>query len=180
MIFLSFGSNLASPDGALNRFENINNAIDILYSHGFVTTNKSSFYETPSYPDQKKPKFINAVISVKDIISRRSNHDTLESLIANIDLIDNLYGRKRDKKNEPRSIDIDIIDINGQVFDHITKDSKKIKVPHERMALRNFVLFPLREICPKWVHPITGKNIDELIDELSDIDKKSILKVQYS
>tara|TARA_B100001123_G_C15334124_1_gene1032211 strand:+ start:3677 stop:4219 length:543 start_codon:yes stop_codon:yes gene_type:complete len=180
MIFLSFGSNLSSPDGALNRFENINYAINILYTNGFVTTNKSSFYETPSYPDQKKPKFINAVTSVKDLIPRESDQDTLEGLISMINLIENMYGRKRDEKNEPRSIDIDIIDINGQVFDHITADSKKIKVPHERMALRNFVLFPLREISPKWIHPITRKNIDELIDELSDIDKKSILKVDYS
>ena len=69
MIFLSFGSNLASPDGALNRFENINNAIDILYSHGFVTTNKSSFYESFAYPNKNDPKFINIVILVKTELS---------------------------------------------------------------------------------------------------------------
>ena len=107
------------------------------------------------------------------------------SLIYSIHLV-HLGSRKSDIKNDKVSKVTnlikrsDIIDINGQVFEHIIEDSKRIKVPHERMALRNFVLFPLREICPKWVHPVTGKNIDKLIDELSDIDKKSILKVDYS
>ena len=64
--------------------------------------NKSSYYETPSYPDQKKPKFINAVTSVKDLIPRESDQDTLEGLISMINLIENMYGRKRDEKNEPR------------------------------------------------------------------------------
>tara|TARA_B100001123_G_scaffold406702_1_gene498233 strand:- start:13 stop:555 length:543 start_codon:yes stop_codon:yes gene_type:complete len=180
MIFLSFGSNLASPDGVRNRFENIDNAINILDTHGFIPTNKSSYYETPSYPNQKNPKFINVVTSVKELIPKESDEDTLESLIYMINLIENMYGRKRDKKNEPRSIDIDIIDFNGKVLNYKTSDSKTIKIPHERMALRNFVLFPLREICPEWFHPITEKKIDELIKALSDDDKKSILKVKYT
>ena len=59
-------------------------------------------------------------------------------------------------------------------------NSQMIKIPHERLSLRNFVLFPLKEICPNWIHPLTRKNIDHLIDELSEIDKKSILKVQQT
>jgi len=180
MIFLSFGSNLPSPDGATNRFENIDTAISILFSHGYTTIKKSSFYETPSYPDHKNPKFINVVTSVKDETPSESDENTLDRLISMIGLIEDMYGRKRVKKNEPRSIDIDIIDFNGRVLDYKSSDSKIIRVPHERLGLRNFVLFPLREICPEWFHPKTGKKIDELIDELTDIDKKSILKVQYS
>ena len=91
--------------------------------------------------------------------------------------IENRYGRKRNKKNEPRSIDVDIIDFNGKVFEFILTGGETIKIPHERLALRNFVLFPLKEICPNWIHPLTRKNIDHLIGELSEIDKKSILKV---
>ena len=180
MIFLSFGSNLPSLDGIRNRFENIDDAISILSAHGFTTTKRSSYYETPSYPDNNNPKFINAIASLKEETPSESHEGTLEGLIYMISLIEGKYGRKRDKKNEPRSIDIDIIDLNGRVLDYKTSDSKTIKIPHERLALRNFVLFPLREICPEWFHPKTGKSIDELIDELSDIDKKSILKVQYS
>ena len=59
-----------------------------------------------------------------------------------------------------------------------TSTKELISIPHDKMALRNFVLFPLKEICPNWMHPHTGIHIDKLIDKLPDVDKKSILKVQ--
>ena len=177
MIFLSLGSNLPSPDGRLDRFKNIDNAINMLSVNGYTTIKKSSYYETPSYPDQNNPKFINVIIAVKHKNNDKSEIDMLNELVKNIELIEAKLGRTRRKKNEPRSIDIDIIDSNSKVFDFKTKDSKIIKIPHERLTLRNFVLFPLKEISPEWQHPITRKKIDELIDELSLIDKKSILKV---
>ena len=180
MIFLGLGSNLSSSDGTRNRFKNIDTAIKIIFSHEFTMIKKSSYYETPSYPNQNNPKFINVVISLKNKIPNTSEADTLNGLVYIITLIENKYGRKRIKKNEPRTIDIDIIDYNCKASDFKTVDSKTIKIPHERLTLRNFVLYPLKEICPDWNHPVTGKNIDELIDELSDIDKKSILKVQYT
>ena len=95
-------------------------------------------------------------------------------------LIENKYGRKRKKKNEPRSIDIDIIDYNGKILEIKLTESETIKVPHKRLYMRNFVLFPLKEISPDWIHPLSRKNINELIDELSEIDKKSILKIQHT
>ena len=94
--------------------------------------------------------------------------------------IENTFGRKRIQKNEPRSIDVDIIDYNGKILEFSLNHEETIKIPHERLNVRNFVLFPLKEICPNWIHPLTRKNIDHLIDELSEIDKKSILKVQQT
>ena len=102
----------------------------------------------------------------------------LDYLVYTIFFIEKKIGRQRDKKNDPRTIDIDIIDYNNQVSEFKTKDSRLIKIPHKKLTLRNFVLFPLREICPNWKHPETGKYIDELIDKLPDVDKKSILKIQ--
>ena len=104
----------------------------------------------------------------------------LKRLMEGILKIENIFGRKRNKKNEPRSIDVDIIDYNGKVLELSFMNSEKIKIPHERLYLRNFVLFPLKEICPDWIHPLTRKNIDDLIGELSEIDKNSILKVQQT
>ena len=54
------------------------------------------------------------------------------------------------------------------------------KVPHEKLIYRNFVLFPLQEITPNWIHPITKDSIDVLINNLSNEDKKSILKIKKS
>ena len=56
----------------------------------------------------------------------------------------------------------------------------EIKIPHEKASTRNFVLFPLKEICPNWKHPQTDEDIDKLIDKLSESDKKSILMVEYN
>ena len=71
-------------------------------------------------------------------------------------------GRIRTKKNDPRIIDIDIIDFNGLV-----KKTNKLKLPHSKTHLRNFVLYPILEIDPKWSHPILKKNAQFLIDKLS-------------
>ena len=180
MIFLSLGSNLPSPDGNSNRFENIDSTIKIISSNNYTLIKKSSYYETPSYPDKNNPKFINVIISLKSKESSISQKDDVKKLIHIIVQIENTYRRKRNKKNEPRAIDVDIIDYNGKILEFRLNSGELIKIPHERLNLRNFVLFPLREICSNWIHPATGKNIDELIDALSDDDKKSILKVEYT
>jgi len=180
MIFLSLGSNLSSGDGKFNRFQNIDSTIKILSSYNYELIKKSSYYETPSYPDKNNPKFINVVISIKNKNSNMPEKIELKRLMEGILKIENIFGRKRNKKNEPRSIDVDIIDYNGKVLELSFMNSEKIKIPHERLYLRNFVLFPLKEICPDWIHPLTRKNIDDLIGELSEIDKNSILKVQQT
>ena len=51
-------------------------------------------------------------------------------------------------------------------------------VPHEKLIYRNFVLFPLQEIVPNWIHPITKEKISNLIAKLPEEDRKSILKVK--
>ena len=62
MIFLGIGSNLRSSFG--NRFKNINLAISLIEKNNIKLIKKSSFYETPSYPDKENPKFINVVIEI--------------------------------------------------------------------------------------------------------------------
>ena len=88
MIILSLGSNLSSLKGD-NRFDNIKNSIKSLCAKGFKEIKTSSFYETPSYPDQNNPKFINIAISIKFIglLSTKSiikDEDILNYLIFNI------------------------------------------------------------------------------------------------
>jgi 2-amino-4-hydroxy-6-hydroxymethyldihydropteridine diphosphokinase len=67
MIILGLGSNLHSSFG--DRFQNINLAISYLESYKIKVLNKSSFYETPSYPNNKNPKFINLVIGISTNLS---------------------------------------------------------------------------------------------------------------
>ena len=170
MFFLGLGSNLSSSFG--DRFENLNLAVSYLETYYIKINKRSYFYETPSYPDIKNPKFINLVVEVSTNLS-------LEDLVSALIFVEEKLERKRIKKNEPRTCDIDIIDYNGKVMD-FTYQNLIFKVPHEKLIYRNFVLFPLQEIAPKWIHPETKDSIDVLINKLSNEDKKSILKIKKS
>ena len=170
MIFLGLGSNLPSSYG--DRFTNINLAISYLEVYGIQIINKSNFYETYSYPNKEDPKFINVVICVKTLLP-------LVDLMSVLLFIEEKLERKRIKKNDPRTCDIDIIDYNNQVLDFKYKNLN-LTVPHKKLIFRNFVLLPLQEISAEWRHPITKENISILIDKLPEEDKKSILKLKKS
>ena len=168
MIFLGLGSNLPSSYG--DRFANINLAISYLEVYGIQIINKSSFYETYSYPNKEYPKFINVVISIKTDLS-------IVDLMSLLLFVEERLERKRIKINDPRTCDVDIIDYNNQVLDFKYKNLN-LTVPHKKLIFRNFVLFPLQEISSEWKHPITKENISTLIAKLSKEDKKSILMVK--
>ena len=170
MIFLGIGSNLSSTFG--NRFDNINLAISIFESYNIKVTKKSSFYETPSYPEKKDPKFINVVIEISTDLPPVD----FASVIIHIE---KKLERKRNKKNDPRTCDIDIIDFHGQNI-KFKYESLDFTVPHEKLSYRNFVLFPLKEVMPNWIHPKSKESINMLIEKLSSEDKNSILKVKNS
>ncbi len=152
MIHLNIGSNLNSKYGS--RFDNISIAINCLINSKIKINKISSFYETPSYPNQNFPRFLNVGLTISYI------NDYLD-LLKSIKLIEKKLGRIITKKNDPRIIDIDIID-----FRNIVKKSKELTLPHPKCHLRNFVLFPILQIDPNWSHPILKKNARFLINKL--------------
>ena len=170
MILLGLGSNLSSKFG--DRFKNIDLAIYYLETYQIKVVKKSSFYESLSYPDKKNPKFINVVIEISTSLEP-------VDLVSVLIFIEEKLERKRKHKNDPRTCDIDIIDFNDQIIDFKYKNLD-FEVPHKELSYRNFVLFPLREILPKWIHPKTKESIKMLIDKLSNEDKNSILKIKKS
>ena len=160
MIHLNIGSNLDSKFGG--RFENISFAINLLKNSKLKIIKISNFYKTPSYPNKKLPFFLNVGIF--------ANYKFDEiSLIKQINLIEKKIGRIRLKKNNPRVCDIDIIDFKRKV---ILK--KNLQIPHPKCHLRNFVLYPIKEIDQKWTHPILRKNVKYLINKL---DQKSRIEI---
>ena len=170
MFLLGLGSNLSSSFG--DRFVNLDLAVSYLESYKIKIVKKSRFYETQSYPDIKNPKFINIVVEASTYLSP-------EDLASVLIRVEEKLERKRKKKDEPRTCDIDIIDYDGKVMNFSYK-SLIFKVPHEKLIYRNFVLFPLQEIAPNWKHPKTKVSIDVLINKLCNEDKKSILKIKRS
>ena len=166
MIHINIGSNLNSKFGT--RFDNISIAINLLINSKLKIKKISSFYETPSYPNKKLPKFANiGLIAQYDF--------DYGKLFKEISLIEKKIGRIKSKKNDPRVCDIDIIDFNGLI-----KTNKLLKLPHPRSHIRNFVLYPIKEIDPKWIHPIFKKNVDFLINELSQNSRIEITRLHKS
>ncbi len=153
MIHLNIGSNLDSNYGS--KFDNIYIAINLLINSKIKVKKISNFYETPSYPNKNNPKFLNVGL----IIDYENDYLNLFKIIKKIEK--NL-GRIMTKKNDPRVIDIDIIDFNGEI-----KKTKELILPHPRCHLRNFVLFPILQIDPNWSHPILKKNAQYLINNLN-------------
>ena len=166
MIHINIGSNLPSRYGS--KFENISIVIKLLVRSKFKITKISNFYETPSYPNKKHPKFLNIGL-LGEYKFNCSN------LMKEILLIEKKLGRIRSNKNDPRVCDIDIIDFNGLV-----KKNESLILPHPRSHTRNFVLYPIKEIDPKWVHPILKKNVDFLIDELTQNSRIEITRLHKS
>ena len=157
-VYLGIGSNLG------NRIINIEKAKSYLIQNNVKLISLSKYYETPSWPDAKNPKFINIVLKVK------CKHKPME-LLNLCKFIEVKLGRKKSEKNSPRECDIDIIDFNGLVL----KD--KLIIPHESMHKRNFVLFPLFEIEKEWLHPSQKVGVKTLIFSLPNNDIRSIKQI---
>ena len=164
MIHLNIGSNLNSIHGS--KFDNISIAIQLLIEAKLKIEKISNFYETPSYPNKKLPKFLNIGV----LVNKNLN---ILKLYKDINLVQKKMGRIKSKRNDPRVIDIDIIDFNGQI-----KDSKDLILPHPRAHLRNFVLYPIVEIDPKWLHPIYRKNAQFFINKLSQKSRIEITRLK--
>ena len=101
---------------------------------------------------------------------RNPNQSSLDLLKFILNIEEN-FGRTRKKRNEARILDLDIIDYKKKII----FIQNKLIIPHPRMHKRAFVLLPLMELNPKWIHPIKKKGLTELIDNLKE--KQKLIKI---
>ena len=150
---IAVGSNINSPEG-FNPIENCKKAINELSKFNIKIIHKSSWYLSEPIPKSSKPKYYNSVILCN------SNHN-VNKVLKITRIVERKFGRVRVFKNMPRCIDLDIISFNGNV-----KNSLLLTIPHPRMHLRKFVLLPLCEIDPHWLHPLLKKNVKFFLDKV--------------
>ncbi len=148
-IILSIGTN----EGDLKR--NIRSAISELSNFARII-NISKFYRTEPYGYKPQKKFINLALEVDTSL-------TPDEFLKNCKLIETKLGRKKNVKWGPRTIDIDIIFWGNMII-----DKPYLKIPHYDMQNREFVLKPLMDICPDFIHPIFKKPIFLLYKELKN------------
>ena len=164
MILLSLGSNLPSKFG--DSKNTILKCYEFFNNNDIKILKKSSFYETFAIPNKSDPKFVNSVISVETKFSA-------EELIKYILKVEEKFDRKREQINAPRTCDIDIVDFNSEIINIFNKNIP-LEIPHPRLEQRSFVLYPIREIDKNWKSPLSGKKIDQLIENLDAETKKNI------
>ena len=155
MILISFGGNLPSQFGPPEI--TIALALEQMKKHGINILKFSNLYVTLAEPNNNQPKYINAVANVETDLSPEKLLDILLS-------IERIYGRIRSYKNAPRSLDIDILCYNNLV----NKDNPIL--PHPRLHEMAFVLVPMIEVAPNWIHPESGLYINDLILKLGNLD----------
>jgi 2-amino-4-hydroxy-6-hydroxymethyldihydropteridine diphosphokinase len=148
MIVIALGANLPSRAGSPR--DTLNATLGELAAHGVRIADISSYYVTKAWPDPSDPPFVNAVARVETELLPRELMTLLHG-------IEESFGRRREKKNAPRTLDIDLIDYNSRV------EPGPPQLPHPRLADRAFVLVPLAEIAPNWRHPATSRAISDLL-----------------
>jgi len=162
-VFLCLGGNLG------DRMQNLGTAKALIAEGCGKITAQSKIYETEAWESKSKNRFLNQVIKIQ-------TRNTAEILLIKLLLIEKRLGRTRTKhKNGDRTMDIDILFFNKE---HINADG--IEIPHPRMHLRKFVLKPMVDIAPDFVHPVYNKTIATLLKECNDnLKVKTVPQVNY-
>ena len=144
--FIGFGSNLGEREQIIRCAAE---ALDLLPNTKLARI--SSLYDTKPLGDLDQPNYLNAVAMVLTELEP-------QRLLWNLLLIESKLGRKRRRHWEPRPIDLDLLFYGDAVI-----DEPELVVPHPGAHERAFVLVPMSELAPDFVHPVLGKSISELL-----------------
>ncbi len=161
MKILAFGSNLKFNNNS--PLENIESAYEHLEKCNIKILKKSHIYQSEAYPNKSDPIFCNSAVSVE---TNLNPFDLLNKVLE----IEKLFGRIRKEKNNPRTLDIDII-----CYDNLIFTQENLKIPHPYLQKRPFVFLPIKDLDKNWKHPVLLKTIDQISKEFS---KDELIKVK--
>lgn len=148
--YLLLGSNLGDSK------KYISEALRLIEREIGPIITRSSLYQTASWGKSELPDFINQVIQVETLFAPG---DLLEGILA----IEQQLGRRRIEKWGSRTIDIDILFYGNEII-----NERDLIIPHPYLHERRFTLMPLNDIAPDFIHPLSGKTMQELLNDLSD------------
>jgi 2-amino-4-hydroxy-6-hydroxymethyldihydropteridine diphosphokinase len=149
-IYLLLGSNIG------NSKKQLSIAIKFIRSEIGKTVRKSAIYQTAAWGNRDQPDFLNQVIIAE---TKLDAAEAIQIILS----IEKKMGRIRTTKNAPRIIDIDILFFNKDVI-----DTSILTVPHPQIQNRRFVLIPLNELSPNFIHPVLQKSLHTLLLNCKD------------
>jgi len=151
MILIALGANLPSNVGPPRA--TLEAALRSLAQEGGDIVARSRFYRSSPVPKSDQPDYLNAVVAIKSELDP-------PAVLAVLGAIETRFGRRRGERNAARPLDLDLI-----AYDELIRDVAPI-LPHPRMHERAFVLMPLAEIAPDWIHPCLRLSVAALIQAL--------------
>jgi 2-amino-4-hydroxy-6-hydroxymethyldihydropteridine diphosphokinase len=158
-VFLGLGSNLG------NREEIMKEALKMIGETTGKIVSSSSVYETEPWGFESDNDFLNMVLSVESDLSP-------SGILGRILMIESQLGRIRcEDQNSSRNIDIDILLYNNEIV-----NESALKIPHPRMHERRFVLVPLCEIAPEFIHPVLKKSVRSILKSCKDTSEVNLFK----
>lgn len=164
--FIGFGSNVGDRADFCDRAVTLLSLLPQSHVQGV-----SLLYETEPVRDGADPGdgwFLNGVIRLVTDVSVRS-------LMTGLREIERSLGRDEERRSGPRTMDLDLL-----FYGHRVIDEPGLTVPHPRLHLRRFVLQPLSELDPSWMHPSLGRSISQLLTEVVDRSQVRRLSPQPS
>ncbi len=153
-VYIGLGSNVGA------RRHNLAQALELFEAQRVLSEMVASpLYASPALLPKDAPEswdipFLNQVVQGKTSLS------PYELLFA-LQRIEQSIGRKRRGRWGPREIDLDIL-----CYDTLCVNEEKLQLPHTEMTMRDFVLLPMRDIAPNWVHPVSGRSMAQLVEGL--------------
>jgi 2-amino-4-hydroxy-6-hydroxymethyldihydropteridine diphosphokinase len=179
---IALGANLPF-DGRMPA-ETLGEAFKALGEEGLAVLAFSRLYATPCFPAGAGPDYVNAAA----LIGCGGEHDPT-SVLARLHAVENRFGRKREQRWGMRTLDIDLLALGDSVLPdadvqdmwrglapeaQIRKAPDMLILPHPRLQDRAFVLVPLADVAPGWVHPRTGLTVREMLAALPKADRDAV------
>lgn len=179
-LILALGANLRSPVGGPEG--TIAASLEMLENEGAAIRVTSPFYSTPAFPAGNGPDYVNASVLVNAPWSA-------DQALAICHKIEAEMGRERVQRWGQRSLDIDLIAIGQMVLPdadtqaiwrqlpldaQMRKTPDQLILPHPRLQDRAFVLVPMADVAPDWVHPLLGRSVMQMRDALDPADLAAV------
>jgi 2-amino-4-hydroxy-6-hydroxymethyldihydropteridine diphosphokinase len=181
-LLVAFGANL--PFDGSPPAETLWKATRALSDEGLSLLGLSRFFATPCFPAGAGPDYVNAAA-----VLTCEKEDDLASTLARLHAVEARFGRKRAQRWGMRTLDIDLLAVGDSVLpDAETQDRWRLMpldaqvraapdqliLPHPRLQDRAFVLVPLADVAPNWVHPRTGLTVLQMLAALPQADRDAV------
>jgi 2-amino-4-hydroxy-6-hydroxymethyldihydropteridine diphosphokinase len=160
MILIAIGANLPGLQGEAADETCRQAAAAVAALPGLHFHSLSQWYRTAPVPKSEQPDYCNGII-------RMTGKVAAEALLRALQDIEIRFGRVRGAANAARTLDLDIIDLNGLV-----RAASDPILPHPRAHLRAFVLRPILDVAPHWRHPTLDTRVTPLLAGLSSQEIK--------